>query len=286
MHFYAQYTLSAVAVDNGGAVSGTNSVTFSIALDSNGNGLPDYWQLLYFGEMGLDPASSPDGNGQTLLYDYGNGFNPTDYYDGSVPTLTIVSGDDQSGVYSAFLPSPLTVKVTDGSGNILTNAPLTFMVANGAALLALTNNGPTNVSLSFRTDSNGLATAWIYFPSAGSNPFDSAISITACSATNCVSVTANEFVPMAHWTFNNTNTWVGVGGQLPLVATNVNGVPDWSSNAVQIDSTNLAIISYNIAETNGNTNIDCRAGSVLFWFKPDWSSVNAGGNGPGGLGPL
>ncbi len=284
--FFGTDTISAVAVDNAGVRSDPQSVTFTVALDSAGSGIPDYWQIEYFGTNGLDPNSSPDGNGQPLLYDYQNGINPTDYYSGNVPTLTILAGNDQSGVCNAFLPLPLAICVTDSSGNILTNAPITLDVTNGTALLATTTNDTPEASLSLRTDSNGLACAWVYFPPAGPTPPDSAILVSACSTTNCAEVIANEFVPMAHWTFNDTNTWVGAGGQLPLIVTNVVGVPDWSSNAVQIDSVNPSVISYNVVETNGSTNINCQVGSVLFWFRPDWTSANAGGSGPGAWGRL
>jgi alpha-tubulin suppressor-like RCC1 family protein len=75
--FYGQYTVSAVAIDNeGGPSAPAPQVTFTIALDSADDGLPDYWQIEYFGTNGLDPNSSPDGNGQSLLYDYTNGIVP------------------------------------------------------------------------------------------------------------------------------------------------------------------------------------------------------------------
>ena len=89
---------------------------------------------------------------------------------------------------------------------------------------------------------------------------------------------------LGYWPFDNTNTWVGAEGQLPLLATNVVGVPSWDTNAVLIDSTNPAILKYRDVETSGNANINLRCGSVQFWFKPDWSSTNAGGVGPQGEG--
>jgi uncharacterized Zn-binding protein involved in type VI secretion len=110
--------------------------------------------------------------------------------------------------------------------------------------------------------------------------------VSASSGANSTAVTVNEFIPLGHWTFNDTNTWIGEEGQLPLLATNVAGVPNWSSNAVWVDISSPALLSYNVVETNGTTNITCQTGSVLFWFKPDWSSTNAGGNGPGAWGRL
>ncbi|HTV43496.1 MAG TPA: LamG-like jellyroll fold domain-containing protein [Candidatus Sulfotelmatobacter sp.] len=280
--FYGQYTLLVEATDNLGFQS-TETTNFAVALeDADGSGLPDYWELEYFGTNGLDPNSSPDGNGQTLLYDYQNGFSPTDYYDGQLPTLEIVGGNDQAGNYGAFLPQPVVIRVEGPE----TNAPLTCTVTSGAALLATSTNDVPGTSLDLRTDTNGEITVWVYFPPESTNPPDSTIVFTAVSASNSTSAVVNEYVPLAFWTFDDTNTWVGGQGQLPLVATNVGGVPDWSSNAVQIDTPNPAMLSYNVVETNGSTNIDCQNGSLLFWFKPDWSSTNLGGTGPGSSGRL
>ena len=49
-------------------------------------------------------------------------------------------------------------------------------------------------------------------------------------------------------------------------------------------STNAARLVYRDVETNGAANINCRVGSVVLWFNPDWSSQSAGGSGPGDAG--
>src|SRR5580704_15337085 len=77
------------------------------------------------------------------------------------------------------------------------------------------------------------------------------------------------------WRFDDTN-WLTAGGFPPLSFTNIDLVPDWDVNAVQVDSTNAAWISYNMVETNGHTNLTLGYGSVLFWFLPNWSSTNEG----------
>lgn len=87
-------------------------------------------------------------------------------------------------------------------------------------------------------------------------------------------------VRLGYWSFDNTNTWVGDAGQLPLATNNLVGIPSWSTNAVLIDSANPAFLTYRDVETSGDANINCRSGSVRFWFKPDWSSADGGGLGP------
>jgi hypothetical protein len=99
---------------------------------------------------------------------------------------------------------------------------------------------------------------------------------------------ANSYpqIRLGYWPFDNTNTWAGSTGQLPLVATNLVGVPSWNTNAVLIDNNNPAVLAYRDVETNGNANINLRNGTVRFWFKPDWSSVDQSGTGPQAEGRL
>ena len=212
--------------------------------------------------------------------------DPTDYYNGALPNLVILSGNDQDGTYDSFLPWPVMIEVTKADLTVLSNAPVTLTVTNGTALLAASKNDAPAVSLALRTDANGRVLVWIYFPPADSNAPDSTIVASAFSGNRSVTDTINEFIPLAHWRFDDTNAWVGEEGQLPLLATNVTGISSWSSNAVRVDSVNQAMLAYSVVETNGNTNINCQMGSLLFWFKPDWSSANVGGNGPGNWGRL
>jgi len=104
--------------------------------------------------------------------------------------------------------------------------------------------------------------------------------------TNPNDANSNPHIRLAYFQFDNTNTWVGSAGQLPLLATNVVGVPSWATNAVLIDSPTNTILTYRDVETNGNANINLRSGTIRFWFKPDWSSVSAGGIGPQDQGRL
>ena len=45
-------------------------------VDSNGNGIPDWWEWKYFGQIGIDLNADPDGDGWTNLQEYQNGTNP------------------------------------------------------------------------------------------------------------------------------------------------------------------------------------------------------------------
>ena len=69
--------------------------------------------------------------------------------------------------------------------------------------------------------------------------------------------------------------------------------PAWSSddgvldcNGLILDSADAAFLNYKTVESDGNTNLMCQAGTIWFWFSPDWDSESAGtgGSGPGNWG--
>jgi hypothetical protein len=87
-------------------------------------------------------------------------------------------------------------------------------------------------------------------------------------------------VRLAYWSFDNTNTWIGDQGQLPLSAAYITGVSSWNTNAVEISAAN-AVLAYRDVEANaGHANINLQTGTIRLWFRPDWSSTDAGGVGP------
>ena len=45
-------------------------------VDSNGDGIPDWWEFKYFGYVGIDPNADPDGDGFSNLQEYQNGTDP------------------------------------------------------------------------------------------------------------------------------------------------------------------------------------------------------------------
>jgi Mg-chelatase subunit ChlD len=56
----------------GGGGGGTYDPT-----DTDGDGLPDEWEILYFGNLDQGPDGDPDGDGLTNMYEYLAGTNPT-----------------------------------------------------------------------------------------------------------------------------------------------------------------------------------------------------------------
>ncbi len=73
---------------------------------------------------------------------------------------------------------------------------------------------------------------------------------------------------LGYWQFD-TNSWMGVQGQLPLVASNLVSVAGFIGNAVQVDSTNAANLKYRDMEISSLENIDLRNGTISAWVKPN-----------------
>ena len=49
-----------------------------VPIDSDGNDLPDKWDLRYFGRLGVDPNADEDGDGMTNREEYVEGTDPCD----------------------------------------------------------------------------------------------------------------------------------------------------------------------------------------------------------------
>ncbi|PTY01630.1 hypothetical protein DB346_12900 [Verrucomicrobia bacterium LW23] len=143
---------------------------FTVA-DVNSDGIGDWWAMQYFGTITVDPnAQTPSGDGRTLLQAYESGLDPTDFYQGVAPVVTIAGGNNQSGEADAFVAEPLKVLITNAEGTPLVNAPVTFTRTTTGGGVAETSGGVTLAELSPRTDATGHAEVWFRLPSAASAP--------------------------------------------------------------------------------------------------------------------
>ena len=46
-------------------------------VDNNGNGIPDWWEWKYFGQIGINPSADQDGDGLSNYLEFVWGYNPT-----------------------------------------------------------------------------------------------------------------------------------------------------------------------------------------------------------------
>jgi subtilisin family serine protease len=79
-----------------GKVHGGRRLDLQRTVDTDGNGLPDWWELEYFGHLtGTDPNADPDHDGMDNLAEWIAGTNPTN--PASSLRLTLVSATNSDG---------------------------------------------------------------------------------------------------------------------------------------------------------------------------------------------
>lgn len=148
--------------------------------DINHNGLDDTWETTHGLSLATDNRSlSPTGNGVTVLQAYLADTDPNDFYNGATPTLSIVSGDNQTGTVGQFNAEPFVVSVKNAAGTPLTNAPITFTVQSGGGQLALTGTGAPALSSTVNLTTDGYGNAQVYFQQPADAEVSSLINVSA-----------------------------------------------------------------------------------------------------------
>jgi pectin methylesterase-like acyl-CoA thioesterase len=135
-----------------------------VSIDADHDGLPDFWEIAYFGNIAPSPGDDPDGDGRSNLQEYQQGSDPNDFYNGVPPSIEVTSGNWQTGKPNAFLPQPLRIRLLDNNGAPYTNSPVTFTISDGDGQLAPTITGSPSLSqaITLRTDANGYAQVYLY----------------------------------------------------------------------------------------------------------------------------
>jgi hypothetical protein len=108
----------------------TNSTLFFRILswqDSYDMGIPDWWQIEYFGTNGIDPYADPAGDGYSNLYKYQNGLNPFVFYQPPIPTAGVEALAGNNGVTISWDPA---------QGNVLYYT----IYRNGSSIATVSSN--------------------------------------------------------------------------------------------------------------------------------------------------
>jgi YD repeat-containing protein len=173
--------------------------------DTDGNGIPDAWELQHLGSLNHSGGTDDDQDGLSEMQEYLYGSDPTKantaggpftdianpiYYGSIAATaeLSTVSGNAQSGPPSTFLPQPIVVQVQDGSGNVIPGAPVSVCVSSGGGLLT-TNTGSGNLfsKVAVNADSNGNVT--VYYQQGAIANITSTIAFASGSASLDINAT-------------------------------------------------------------------------------------------------
>jgi alpha-tubulin suppressor-like RCC1 family protein len=153
------------------------------ATDTNQNGIPDSWEMLYFGDLTHTGVADTDGDGLTDLEEYLRGTDPTKqdtdgdghtdfvqpytFYNGATPTLTLLSGNNQYTYVNQFTSLALDAASWNSAGTApFIGAPIAFTVGSGGGSIATTNVQPVNLFplLTLSTDTDGTAHAFYKQP--------------------------------------------------------------------------------------------------------------------------
>ena len=276
--------------------------------DSDANGLADWWEVKYFGSIGQDPtALTQRGDGTTLLQACLWGYNPFDYYNGVLPTLTIVSGGDQRAAAGTLLTVPLSVAINHDD----TNAPITFTVTSGNALISAANGDTPSTSVSVRSintclDPNGYQrnVAQVYICLPNSDADLSVITATATSETQTTSITTTAsttdptLTPPTDFTATPTSSatvdlaWTPSDVSQPTtIQGSYNGGASWFTVGVVAAGESSATItgmtpdiSVNFRAITGNCTDTALSGSNTL-SMPSQSNPGGGGGTGGGSAP-
>ena len=88
------------------------ALLLSVDPDTDNDGLPDSWEMQYYGHLGVGKdALEEGGGGLTNWQAYQQGSDPNDFYNGQVPYLSLVGGGNQRANACTLLPQPISIEV-------------------------------------------------------------------------------------------------------------------------------------------------------------------------------
>ena len=125
---------------------------FDVHLDDDGDGVPNMREKV----LGTAP-DNPDTDGDGVLdgIEIAEGTDPNDYYNGVVPTMSIVSGDGQTAS-GPTLDNAVVVEVSDAQGDPLENAPVNISMEHlGALVREHGTTDPFQAQIELRTGTDG-----------------------------------------------------------------------------------------------------------------------------------
>lgn len=153
-----EFTYQVRAFDFAGNLSpmGEEMFVTTVAADTDQDGLPDEWELKYFGEDPAAPGEDADGDGQTNLQEYQAGTDPRNFYNGIDPVTETLHGaaEGPNGVIAMMVRKP--------DGSPWANAPYNFDSSATRRKLSASPGGPFEAyQLTVRAGADGVARCYL-----------------------------------------------------------------------------------------------------------------------------
>lgn len=153
-----EFTYQVRAFDFAGNLSPMGEEIFvtTVAADTDQDGLPDEWELKYFGEEPAGPGEDSDGDGQTNLQEFQAGTDPKNFYNGVNPLTETLHGaaEGPNGEIAMMVRKP--------DGTPWANAPYNFDSSATRRKLSPSPSGPFEVyQLRVRAGADGIARCFL-----------------------------------------------------------------------------------------------------------------------------
>lgn len=153
-----EFTYQVRAFDFAGNLSPLCEEIFvtTVAADTDQDGLPDEWELKYFGEDPATPDDDADGDGQTNLQEFRAGTDPKNFYNGVNPLTETLHGaaEGPNGEIAMMVRKP--------DGTPWVNAPYNFDSSATRRKLSVSPGGPYEVyQLRVRAGADGIARCYL-----------------------------------------------------------------------------------------------------------------------------
>jgi len=242
--------------------------SFNVTASASGAYIPDWWIIKYLGNLNISGTALqntpvPWSGGQlTYAQAYEDGFNPVDYFNGQTPTLTIVSGNSQTGAPGGFVSLPLVVALTDSNGNPLYDAPVTFTVTSGGGQVQASSIGTATNAITTLTNSSGRAQMFFQLPNIANNTS----SITAASGTTSATGTFSEYSDGGGATYRSPFGPSNIVGYI-----NADGSEDdtWQNNTDPNDTTPIPVWYWNPSTQTWFQIDSLPAGTTSYHIRPN-----------------
>jgi Concanavalin A-like lectin/glucanases superfamily/Bacterial TSP3 repeat len=124
--------------------------------DLDQDGLPDDYEIANANSLTILAGAGNDADGDSISdrHEFETGSHPTDYYNGQLPVITLISGSGQSIYNGSRTAAPLVFLVTNGI-NPLAYAPVNLNHPGFLGALETLNGDQIASALTLRTDANG-----------------------------------------------------------------------------------------------------------------------------------